>query len=62
MSPQEAKAVYARHYAAAGEVYKYLEVVFTSDETRNREIDTRIAKANAFLHELYRSVVTKWKF
>jgi len=62
MSPQEAKAVYARHYIAAGEVHKYLEVGFTSDETWNREIDTRIAKADAFLHELYRSVVTKRTF
>ena len=41
------------------ETFKYLGVVFTSDKCRNKGIDTRICKANAVLHELYCSVVTK---
>ena len=41
------------------ETFKHLGVVFTSDESRNKEIDTRIGKANAVLRELYRSVVAK---
>ena len=41
------------------ETFKYLGVVFTSDESRNKGIDTRICKANAVLRELYCSVVTK---
>jgi len=36
-----------------------LGVVFTSDASRNKEIDTRIGKANAVLRELYCSVVAK---
>jgi len=41
------------------ETFEYLRVVFTSDETRNKEIDTRIGKANAILRELYCSVGAK---
>jgi len=41
------------------EKFKYLGVVFTSAGRRNKEISTRIGKANAVLRELYRSVVTK---
>jgi len=41
------------------ETCKFLGVVFTSDESRNKEIDTRIGKANAVLLELYCSVATK---
>jgi len=41
------------------ETLKYLGMVFTSDESRNKGIDTRIGKANAVLRELYCSVVTK---
>jgi len=41
------------------ETFKYLEVVFTSDRSRNKGIDTWIDKANAVLCELYCSVVTK---
>jgi len=41
------------------ETYKYLGMEFTSDESRNKGIDTRICKANAVLRELYCSVVTK---
>ena len=41
------------------ETFKYRWVVFTSDESRNKGIDTRIGKANAVLRELYCSVVTK---
>jgi len=41
------------------ETFKYLGVVFTSDESRNKEIDTRIGNANAVLRELYCSVVTE---
>jgi len=43
------------------EKFQHLALVFTSDKRRNREIDTRIGKANAILRELYRSVVTKWE-
>jgi len=32
-----------------------------SDRRQYKKIDTRIGKANAVLHELYRSVVTKWE-
>ena len=39
----------------------YLGVVFTSNGTRNNEIDARISKVNAVPRELYRSVVTKWE-
>ena len=39
--------------------FKYLGVVFTSDESRNKGIDARIGKANAVLRKLYCSVVTK---
>jgi len=41
------------------ETFNYLGVVFTSDGSRNKEIDTRFGKANAVLRELYYSVVTK---
>ena len=41
------------------EQFKYLGVVFTSNGRRDMEIDSRIGKASAVLHELYRSVVTK---
>jgi len=41
------------------EAFKYLRVVFTSDGCQNKEIDTRIAKANTVLRELYCSVVAK---
>jgi len=37
----------------------YLVVVFTSEKRRNKEIDTRIGKANTVLRELYRSALTK---
>ena len=41
-------------------VETYLGVlVFTSDESRNKEIDTRIGKANSVLREPYCSVATK---
>jgi len=41
------------------ETFKYLGVGFTSDESRNKGIDTRIGKANAVLRELYCFVVAK---
>ena len=41
------------------EAFKYLGVVFRSDESRNKGIDTLIGKANAVLREFYCSVVTK---
>jgi len=41
------------------ETFKYLEVVFTGDGSRNKGSDARTGKANAFLRELYCSVVTK---
>jgi len=46
-----------RQYTAAGEVQ--FGMVLTSDRRRNKESVTRIGKANAFLRELYRFVVTK---
>ena len=42
-----------------GETFRYLGMVFTSDESRNKEVDTPIGKANAVSHELYCCVVTK---
>jgi len=36
-------------------------VAFTSDGSRNKEINTRIGKAHSVLSELYCSVVTKWE-
>ena len=39
--------------------FKYIGVVFTSEERWSEETDAWIAKANAVLRELYRSVVTK---
>ena len=36
-------------------------LVFTNDGRQNKEIDTRIGKANAGLRELYRSLVAKWE-
>ena len=62
MSLTTPKAVYfssERKYTAAGGAFKYLGVVFKSDECRNKRIDTRIGKANSVLRELYCSVVTK---
>jgi len=41
------------------ETFNYLGEVLTGDGSRNKEIDTRIGKANADLRELYCSVVTK---
>jgi len=41
------------------ETFKYLGVVFTSDESRNKRIDTWMCKANTVLRELYSSVDTK---
>jgi len=41
------------------ETFQYLGVVFTSDGSRNKGIDTQICKANAVLRELYCSVVAK---
>jgi len=41
------------------ETFKDLGVVFTSDGSRNKEIETRIGKVNAVLRHLYCSVVTK---
>jgi len=41
------------------ETIKNIGVVFTSDGRWSEKIDTRIGKADADLHELYRSVVTK---
>jgi len=42
-----------------GKTFKYLEVVFTSDGSRNKGITARTGEANAVLRELCRSVVTK---
>jgi len=42
--------------------FKQLGVLFTSDARQNKESDKWNGKANAFLLELYRSVVTKQSF
>ena len=42
-------------------MFQYQEVAFTIDGRRNKQIDTRIGKANVFLRELYCSVVIKRK-
>ena len=62
MSLKTPKAVFsasARKYTAAGGAFKHIGVVFRSDESRNKGIDTRIGKANTVLRVLYCSVVTK---
>jgi len=62
MSLKTPKAVFSaseRKYTAAGWTFKHLAVVFTSDGSRNKGIDTRIDEANAVLRVLYCSVVTK---
>ncbi|KAL7836057.1 hypothetical protein SRHO_G00284040 [Serrasalmus rhombeus] len=41
------------------EEFKYLGVLFTSDGTREREIDRRIGAGSAVMRALYRSVVVK---
>jgi len=43
------------------ETFKYPEVVFASDGSRNRGIDTRIGKANAVQRQLLCTVMTKWE-
>jgi len=43
------------------EKFKYLRVAFTSARRQNKQIDTRIGKANAVLREPYNSMVTKGK-
>jgi len=46
-------------YTAVGRDVYLGVLVFTSDGSRNKEIDTRIGKANAVMRELYCSVVAK---
>jgi len=41
------------------EAFKYLGVVFTSEESRNKGVDTLLGNANAVLRVVYCSVVTK---
>jgi len=41
------------------DTFQDLGVMFTSDVSRNKGIDTRIGKANAVVRELYCSMVTK---
>jgi len=43
------------------DMFQYQGVAFTIDGRRNKQIDTRIGKANVFLRELYCSVVIKRK-
>jgi len=64
MSLTTLKAVYSaieRKCTTAVGAFKHLGVVFMSDESPNKGIDTLIGKANAVLRELYCSVVTKWE-
>jgi len=42
--------------------FKYFGVVFTSDEKRNKQIDTPIGEENGVLRVLNRYVVTKREF
>jgi len=61
MSLKTPKAVFSankRKYTAAGGD-KYLGVVFMTNESRNKGIDTQIVKANAVLRELCYPVVMK---
>jgi len=58
------KAVYSaseRKYTAAGGDVQVPSGGIRSDGSRNKEIDTRVSKANAVLCELYCSVVIKWE-
>ena len=60
MSLKTPKAVFSaseRKYTAAGG--DVLVVVFTSDGSRNKGIETRICEANSVLRELHCFVVTK---
>ena len=50
---------WAEYTAAGGEIQVQIAVVFTSGGRRSDEVDGWIAKDNAVLHEIYRSVVTK---
>jgi len=62
MSLYKPKAVYAaseRNTLQQVEKFKYIVVVFTSGGRRSNEADRWIAKDDAVLRELYRSVVTK---
>jgi len=62
MSLYKPKAVYAaseRNTLQQVEKFMCMLVVFTSNGRRSDEVDGWIAKDNAVLHELYRSVVTK---
>jgi len=53
-------AIEHKYAAAGGDVQvPWGWVVFTSDESQHKGIDTRIGKANAVLRELYCSMVTK---
>jgi len=64
MSCCKTKAVYATHERNTlhqMEKFKYIGVAFTSDGRWSEEVDGWIDKPNAVLHELYRSVVTKWE-
>jgi len=56
---KSASTVSKRQYIAVGLKFNYLRVLLTSDGRWNKEINTRIGKANAVQRELYRSVVTK---
>jgi len=62
MSLYKPKAVYAaseRNTLQQVEKFKYKVVVVTSGGRRSDEADEWIAKANAVLRDIYRSVVTK---
>ena len=41
------------------ETFKYLGISCTSDDRQNSEMDIRIGKASAVMHQLHRSVVLK---
>jgi len=51
--PRQCSLQVSRNTLQQVETFKYLGVVFTSDGSRNKGIDTRIGKANAVLRELF---------
>ena len=59
VSPKAVFSASKRQCTVAGGDVQVPWVVFTSDESRYKEIDTRIGKANAVLCDLYCSVLTK---
>ena len=60
--PKQCSLQVSRNTLQQVETFKYLGVVFTSDGSRNKGIDTRIGKANAVLRELFAPWWRNWSF